>query len=289
MGFSHSSLMSSGGDTSIKKLALVNSMVSGNATPGRGYLMNPLKPNPKITPIQQGSPTQDDIQHLTADVKPTTGNFRIASGSLKTAFMAGSWSTTQIQNAINAVFSVDVTVTGGPLGDAPIVITTPTASQVPFKVIEDTTVVVPYKWVPSTGLTEFLEVTSNSLYTTVGINSIQAIWLSKAAASGTVTVRLLGINITVPYNCTAAQFKAAMAPFGINVLNYDVYGGPWPKPIVIEWKNSIRYTNQLVFSIAGASLGDNTIQVPVVGIGKQILVSYHQALGKHIVVRPGYF
>ena len=270
-------------------MAVIHSTLNTVNRVSRGYLMSPLKPSPKIVVTQQGSPTQDDIQELTADVKPTTGNFRIASGSLKTAFLGGSSSVTQIQNAINAVFTVDVTVTGGPLGDAPIVITTSTAAQVPFKIVEDTTVVIPYKWVPATGLTDFVEVSSTSLYTTTGLNSTAAIWLSAAATSGTVTLRLLGVNMTVPYSCTAAQFKAAMAPLGINVLNYDVYGGPWPKPIVIEWKNSIRYTNQLVFTVVGASLNSNTIQVTVAGIGKQILVSYHQALGKHIVVRPGYF
>lgn len=288
MGQEHTRLISANQDASIKRLGVGVNRGDGS---GEGYLMSVLKPSITFKRIQLGDGSTDDIQDLSAAIAATTGFFTVQIDD-KTINLNTSTSAAGLKSSINSILptgrKVD-TVTGGPFGTAPFRFTTTHKAQPRFLIIKDTTESKPYKWTPATDKTEFYDIISNSLYSLIGLYNVQGVYLTKTPTQGNVTLTCGsgGTMAQVPFNCTSGQFKTAMSQLNFNVANYDVYGGPWPKPIVIQFKNSLRYMDANRFAVTINGLDQGAIPT-IIPLGKQILVSYNRDLGKYIVVRPGY-
>lgn len=289
MTVGHTRLLSSSDDNSVQKLT------PSNIQSGYGYILNPLKPILSFANTQIGTASQDDIQTLTCEPTANFGRFKLVIEGLTTSFVSYNDSASYIQTRLTAAQITDVVVTGGPINVAPLVFTTTNKAQSNFSVTGSTLEYKPLRWVPSTTPVEYFEVVSSSLYSSTTTWNIQAIWLPSTPTSGTVA---LGIYMNVysnpkilpalPYNATAVQFKAAMdASLAVNTMNYDVYGGPWPKPIVVEFKNSLKYQSSRRFFVSTNSLAPSSSPV-IAPIGKQVLVTKHSGMGKYIVTRPGY-
>lgn len=258
--------------------------------------MTPLFPALTLTHTQEGSGSQDDIQTLTYNDTVPDGNlnggFKLIIKGLTVGNFGTNPSATFAATLLTQAGVTGVTVTGGPLKTSPLVFTTATATQATIQITSNTLTYSTTKWVPVINLIEYYEVVSNSIYAQTALWSTQAVYPTKTPTSGTVTLRLqtfVGQNqlTPVPYNCTAKQFKDAMAAISLNPLSYDVYGGPWPKPIVVEFKNSLRYQSQYRLTVVTNSLNNQAVPT-IIPTGKQLLVTYHSQLKKHIVVRPGY-
>lgn len=278
----HTGLITTASDNAVVKLAAVNNN-------NDGLVMVPIAPTFTIVHTQLGvEALTDDIQTLSLSPAASDGTWSLVIQGQKITFLGRSATATQLDNAITAKGITDVIVAGGPLGVMDITFTRVEKLMDLVKVEDNTLIITPLKWAPLARLVKFYEVISSSLYSTTPLWNQQAVYTSGNPGSGTITLTIAGqTTIQLPFNCTAIQFQTGMnAITNLNPANYEVFGGPWPKAIVLKFKNELQYqsVNRLVLGVNSFDRG----QPVIYPIGKQILVSRHAELGKYIVIRPGY-
>lgn len=291
MPIGHTRLISSNDDASIKKLAVV--------TQDRGFLMTPLVPKAVMTWTQVGDSTKDDIQTLSLDSQITasvniTGGFKLSIGGKTTINVGSNPTASYLKGALTTIGYSSIDVTGGPLQTADLVLTTPTAVQDEITITEQTMAIKPLRWLPAVTLVDFVDgINTSTLYSTVPLQSTQCLYLTATPTTGQVILRLqtpTGQQQMQPLGpkATAKEFLAAMSSIsGLNTASYEVYGGPWPKPIIVQFKNSLQYQSIYQFSTLTNSF-DKSAVVTVSPIGKQVLVTYNSIAKIYVIVRPGY-
>ncbi len=285
MGQKHTGLLTTTTDTAIKKIAVKDST-------GIGLLMLPVSPDFTIEHVQNGSGAQDDIQDITLEPSATEGTWSLRVLGKTTDLLNRNISAAGLQAKIVAKGITDVTASGGPLGTAAIRLTRTLNFMPKVTIVANTLLSKPIKWIPTLTQTKFTEAVSASLYTQTPMWNVQALFLTGSPDAGTTT---FNVTYNTPQttgpigpNATAADLRTALGLTTLNASNYEVYGGPWPeKPFVILFKNELQYQQQIKFTVGANSFNNSGLPV-IWPIGKQILVSYHDALKQHIVVRPGY-
>ncbi len=299
MTIGHSRLLSASDDTSIKKIC------TQQGTLGQGYLMVPLTPIVQIEVTQVGSGSVDDIQTMTLTKtyvaitqvsNNISGGFSIIVANKTVTGIPPNCSAAYMTTLLSQFQVTGIVVTGGDLGTNPLVFITASSAQSPIQLGKSTLEYKPSKWVPIVNVIDYEEVVTSSIYAATALWSQQSIWPDKTATSGTVVLKLqtysgLATLPAIPFNCTAQQLLdaivAGVSSSQLNPASYEVYGGPWPKPLTIQFKNTLQYQSILRFQVLTNSLNNGAVP-QIFPTGKQLLVSYHPQLKKYIVVRPGY-